>query len=440
MTNNTPTPRKDIARFGTHGESIRVYVETGGELVRAQWREHGAPKKKSWPNTVANRAAAKLFARAWYEARTRSGDDAEIERLSLRDMWEKYTTAEFPHLRRKSIVNYTHHWKQWEIFAGRTMFADQVSAETLDGYRAYLVGRKLAISQQQAAIALVKIVFRWALRRELLKRDRISLYSFKVAKEQRTKAIPEYTRDEYTRLLAAFDPRLGSQWRAWVLTAFVGEQGPRINAALHLQWQDVDFTTRPEAPFGTVHWRPEWDKLGRDRVQPLTAAARDALFVALGWSAQYRDRTDWIFPSVRTEVDSTSDGTYTEKSFLWMLHEGETRAGVKYIPRRGAHSLRRMAMGNALAVSKNVVDAMWWIGDTDLRQARKYATERDARMGEMSTMLGAEGVVRTGDGNAAPTIKSARPVEQTVPKPSPDGEKNNAPESAGALSTTTTRS
>lgn len=219
----------------------------------------------------------------------------------------------------------------------------------------------------------------------------------------------------------------------------MAEQGPRINAALHLTWSDVDFTARLEALDSSVRYRPEWDKLGRDRVQPLTAAAREALLVALGWSRCYN--TEWVFPTVRERPGVKSDGTYTEKSFLWMLHEGETRAKVDYIPRRGAHSLRRMAIGNALAVSKNVVDGMWWIGDTDLRQAKKYATERDARMGG-DVRDAVQGRCRSHvfEDACRPAIESESGVSETVPKPSRDDENTNAPVEAGALSVTTSRS
>jgi integrase len=185
-----------------------------------------------------------------------------------------------------------------------------------------------------------------------------------------------------------------------------------------------------------VRWRPEFDKLGRDRVQPLTEAARDALFVALGWSMvmakQGQANIDrWVFPSAQSAQKSGSDGTYTKKSFSSMLVAAETRAGIPHIPYRGAHSLRRMSMGNALAVSRNIVDAMWWIGDTDLRQAKKYATERDGRMGDMATMLGE----REGQPQDL-----ANAVNESVPKPSRPRKRKSAPESAGALSTTTTRS
>lgn len=418
--------RQSIATYGSRGRGVRVFVETGAELVRVQWREHGLVQTKSWSNTTEGKAAARAFGKALGSLREKVADPT-VERITLRDLWDKYVTAEFGHLRVKSKANYVHHWKQFELFAGRAMFADQVSGVTLDGYRAYLVGRKLAISQQQAAIAMVKIVFRWALRRELLERDRVSLYRFKVAKEQRSKGVPEYTPEEYAKLLAAFDPRKSSQWRAWVLTVFLGEQGPRINAALHLKWSDVDFASRDSSPNGSVRFAAEYDKLGRERVQPLTEAARDALFVALGWCSA--NGSGWIFPTVREEIRETSDGTYTTKSFTWMLREAETRAKVDYIPNRGAHSLRRMAMGNALAVSKNVVDAMWWIGDTDLRQAKKYATERDTRMGDMATMLG----------NREPVNAPAKDaISETVTAPQSVPDSKSAPVEAEALSTTMT--
>lgn len=446
----TPATRKNLGDYGPKGRKVRVFIETGDKLVRVQWRQGGALTKKSWPNTAAGRSDAKAWAKEFAAVRDKLPTPSDAD-LTLRDLWERYALAELPHLRKVTIRNYRQHWAKWETFAGRHRHATTVSAELLDEFRHALATTKstrtgrvgLAITQQRAAIAMVKQVFRWALQRELIARDRLSLYRFKVAKEQREKGVPEYTDTEYTLLLGAFDPRLLSQWRAWALVVLLGEQGPRVNAALHLRWDDIDLPPKPivnpedptQVHYGHVIWRAGHDKLGRERVQPLTPASREALFVALGWTNAEAVSSGWVFYASWQDRKAAVDGTYTVQSFTWMLRAAEKRVGVQYIPRRGAHSLRRMAMGNALEVSKNVVDAMWWIGDTDLRQAKKYAKERDERMKGMAGMLGQ----RKRTNNAGGTDESLKKdAKQTVPQPSRVPERTSAPVEAEALSATTT--
>jgi integrase len=163
-------------------------------------------------------------------------------------------------------------------------------------------------------------------------------------KSDRPGEIPEYMPEEYHRLVPQFDPRLKSQWRAWALLVLVGEQGPRIRAALHLRWTDVDFAA---AEYGTVTWRARYDKQGQDRIQPLTPAARDAMYVALGWSRYDTTKTGWVFYSPRTDrrVHAKSDGTYTVQGFWDMLRRAEDRAGVTHVVGGAAHRMRRMAAG-----------------------------------------------------------------------------------------------
>jgi integrase len=280
------------------------------------------------------------------------------------------------------------------------------------------------VSQQRKNIELVKQVFRWGVLRELISRDRLSLYRFKVAKDDRSEEIPEYTPEEYRLLVPQCDPRQKTQWRAWALLILVGELGPRINAAVHLRWTDVDFGADD---FGTVTWRARYDKQGHERVQPLTPAARDALYVALGWSQHDPLGTGWVFYSPLTNAArlQKKDGAYSVQSFWWMLRKAEDRAGVTHAEGGAAHRMRRMAAGNALDVTGNVADAMWWIGDTDLRQARKYLKKRDHRQRDV-----ARGLSRL-TGNVGEDIpKGCAP---TVTTPQSSLKTRNAPNTSSAL-------
>jgi len=65
------TSRATLALYGPKRGRIRVLVESGAELVRVLWREHGRRRVKSWPNTPAGRAEAKAWAQGFSESRTR---------------------------------------------------------------------------------------------------------------------------------------------------------------------------------------------------------------------------------------------------------------------------------------------------------------------------------------------------------------------------------
>ena len=369
-------PERTIASYGHHGHSVRVFLEPSRDLVRVQWREHGQRRKKSWPNTGEGVREAKAWAKTF--AAHRHIPQTETSNLTLREMWDRYTTAEFTHLRPRTRANYAQRWAEWERFVGRHFIADDVTLEMFDGFRRARARLGLAVNQTSEAIKVVKLVYGWAQRRELISRNRAALYRFKFAKEDRPQPVQEYHPADFSKLLGQLDPRSSREWRAWVALAICGTQGGRISAVLHLRWDDVDFEA------GTIIWRAAWDKMGHERGQPLTAVARDALYVALGWAQLDPAQLGWVFFTPTKNKRERGDMTYHISSFWRMLCNAEKAAGIPHIKQRAAHGLRRMAAGNALDITKNPIEAMHWIGDQDLTQAKRYLKERAGRMQEIA--------------------------------------------------------
>jgi len=437
------TPRRTIATYGARGEKVRVFLERGGELVRVQYYDgpRGAKKlvTKSWTNTTANQRDAKEWARGFVEERRR-GPVRVAATLTIRAMWEQYTVAEFPHLRRTTQDNYTEAWREWELFAGRHLVAAQTTLGMLDDFRAVRARRGLSVNRSREIVKLVKQVYRWAERRELLERNRIALYQFKIAKEDRPKPVAEYAPDAFPTLLAQFDPRSSREWRAWAITAIAGTQGARINAILHLRWSDVDFQA------ATVRWAPEFDKMGHERVQPLTQLATDALYVALGW-ARARTActftTDFVFYSPATKRHEAGDGAYSVGAYWRMLRSAEDAAGVAHVRRRAAHGFRRMAAGNVNALTGNPVEAMQWIGDRDLAMAQRYLKERPERQQAIASGLTQPSAAERKRAPSSTSRKRAAAPERfspTVTEPQSARETANAPVETDALTTTETTS
>lgn len=91
---------------------------------------------------------------------------------------------------------------------------------------------------------MVKTVYNWAQRRELVGMNRLALYRFKVAKDLRPEPPAEYTREERDAILQALHPHRHTERRTWAAVTIAAYQGARMNAILHLQWEDLDFERR----------------------------------------------------------------------------------------------------------------------------------------------------------------------------------------------------
>lgn len=270
-------------RLGKRGQLVRAYIERG--VVAVRWPDPENPRRyESWPDTPAGRAEAKAFAEGVYDRLTRLAAGQPVgptyQPLTLREVWTAYLTAE-DHLRPATERNYAERWRKFELFAGGRTLATDISRETLDQFRKAMRGNGHKTNQVRGTVAVVKRVIAWAVDRDLLPPSKVTAYRFKTPRDERTEPVAAYTLAEAEAILAELDPRDPRQWRAYVATALFAFSGGRQRAARHLEWTDVDFVGR------RLHWRPELDKMGKDRWQPIPAALIDALWVAYGWRTAY---------------------------------------------------------------------------------------------------------------------------------------------------------
>lgn len=353
---------------------VRVLVD--GERIVVQWYAHGARRVESFPDTQACRLEAKAFAQGVAETLGKGPRPATPERLTLRHIWERYHTAEFPHLRAKTQRNYTAHWRKWELFLGKDFVAEDARLEHLEQLRADLTKQGFAIGQIHKIVTDVKMVHAWAQRRELLVGNRLSLYRFKVAKDARPVSPGEYADAEREALIATLDPQRAEHWRPWVAMMIANSQGARMNAILHLQRDDFDLET------GEVVWRARWDKNGREHAQPLTYGAYSALLTAAWWRRRDGYAGPWVLYSSHARKQAFADerAVYHPTSLERALVEAEKRAGVVHQPYRGMHAFRRGIAGDILEATGDYRLALEWIDDTDLRMARTYLKRRNTRL------------------------------------------------------------
>jgi integrase len=106
------------------------------------------------------------------------------------------------------------------------------------------------------------------------------------------------------------------------------DTGHRIGSVRRLRWSDVDADRR------TVHWRGEYDKLGKDHATPLTDDAVAALNKVRRTQAAIGD--GWIFPAPGDPTQHWSRAA-AERKWKWLAK----RAGLPTDERYGWHSLRR---------------------------------------------------------------------------------------------------
>jgi integrase len=370
-------PRKLIKEYGSHGRSVRVFVETFADkrrqdLVRVEWREQGRRRTESLPNSRENQTRAKAFAEGVAERLTLHGTE-QRERVTMRTLGERYLLAHpTPETwRPKTRSTFLARWKVWMNFATPTRLIDTVTPETLDEFRAALKSQGYAINQVANHVQMVKSVYRFARGRKYLSENPIADYAMKLSRDQRRLEVPEWTDEECAKILGALDPRSSRHWRAYVAIVLDATLGGRSNALLHLEWSDVDMASRE------VRWRPELDKLAKDRPQPLPRDAVRALRIARVWRARIGYTGPFIIPGDARRQKKPGDRPYTYQALNQALRSASKRAGVTWIDYRAMHGFRRMVLNNVLAMTGNLTRAGQFIGDTDMRTlTRSYVRVR----------------------------------------------------------------
>jgi integrase len=355
--------RKTIRTYGERGRSARVFLEDGHLKIRVQWRVGGLLKTESFPNTPAGKERAKSFAQGVVdslEARTVPA------RVTVAELWGRYAESELTNIRKRTFKLNADAWRKWELFVGREKVAEDLGVDTMTGFRAALEKQGLAVNTIRRHVGGVKLIYNWGEAHELLARNKMHRYRFKVGKDKRPAKVPEYRGDDFAAILAEL-PVTGTtrHWRAGGILALCGYQGARQNAVRHLQWADVDFEE------ATITWQPRWDKLGKKRTQPLRIPAFTALMEIGDQHHRLGIDSPWVFPAPRVRTKS-DDPVYSAQALWWELTEAEKRAGITHKRGRGAHGLRRMLAGDVLALTKNLKTAGDAIGDKDLRILQEH--------------------------------------------------------------------
>lgn len=373
---------KVVIQYGPMRGGVRV-LDTGSRLV-VKWPPR---KQRTYPRSKDGRRDALEFARGLHDGTSEKA--ARVEGLTVGALWAAYATAAFPSLRPRSRERMAQRWRGFEVFAGHGRLAESLEMIDLDKYRAALekLNPPKAPNQIKLAIQTVKLVFRWARGRRMVQTS-LPDYRLKMGLDQRANEPDEYIAGDFEALLGALDPRKANEWRPWALLMLLGHQGVRVNAALHLRWEDVGE--------GRLNWTAAYDKMGRDWDQPMRDGALSAILTAQWWREREAYEGGWVFFSARLERRERLDQPYGVQALWRALQGAEERSGVRHRPLRALHGLRRMVAGDVLEETGDPKAAMDFIGDQDFRLMQKYLKKRDRRREDVARRMDG---ARAGGGN-----------------------------------------
>jgi integrase len=170
--------------------------------------------------------------------------------------------------------------------------------------------------------------------------------------------------DRYRALRAVAD-RLNPHFELALDLAYA--TGHRITAILNLRWEDVSLAPRHDAPFGTIRWRAEHDKIRNEHIAPLNQIARDALVNA------QRERPGiggaWLFTTEKNPAAPTAYRTAKR----W-LRKAEELAELDHLKGDGWHAFRRgWATARKAYPLKDVAQAGGWKSTSSLLQCYQHA-------------------------------------------------------------------
>lgn len=416
--------RKTLARFGRRGDQVRVCVDARRNRIEVYYKDlDGVEHKRIHANTKEGKSEALAWAETYLTERTRIANarlaPEKREPITIRELWEKYLESPaFSDLRDATKINYPDRWRKWEAFMKPEAIPDQTTLHDIDRFREQATSPAvgLALNTVRGIIQVVRIVYNWGQSRKLVTNNDLALFRWKQPKDVKPLEPGEFTTIEYEALLRTFDPltlmdgslHAAKNWRPWVTLMIMGHHGQRWRSVRHLRESDLNWET------GLVTWPGKYQKQGKDVIQPITHGLYSALIVARYW----RDRHLVNRPTGRvrgeagkfirdpkledTPIDSPwilfaerkKTNPYSYSSFQYQLVKAEKLAvlpdgtiGIAHEDYRGGHAFRRMTMGNILEATGDLMTAMNYLGDQDLKQAKSYDRRKQQRIEKASASI-----------------------------------------------------
>ncbi|MDB4871996.1 MAG: hypothetical protein JWL97_3000 [Gemmatimonadales bacterium] len=422
--------RKLLAHWGKRGDMVRVRLDKRRDRVEVYYRDlERVEHKKVFANTPEGREEAKTWGETYHNERARIAEErknpAKPVRITLRQLWEHYTAspAYTDDIREPTRRNYRDRWHLWEVFKKPDSIVDETTLHDIDKFKQESKEAGYAINSVRQVLSAVRTIYNWGQSRELIAKNVLAGFVWKSPADAEVLEPGEYSTEEWEAMMRTFKPTslmdgtlfAAKNWRPWVMMMLIQHHGQRANATRHLRWTDIDWEA------GTVTWDRKYQKQKKDVVHPITHGMVAALVVARFWADRHlvmRPRrrvrvTDgprrgkWIRdPEIHDEqIESpwvlfgekkkTQAYSYSSWHYLFTKAEREAIVVVKGVERKGiaheayrsGHGGRRMVMGNVLETTGDLMTAMNYIGDSDLKQAKSYDRRRQQRIDKASETI-----------------------------------------------------
>ena len=315
---------------------VRIFPDPKTGLFQIEWREDGRRLSRSLKHRDWRRAKrqADQFAAGFIDAPD-GKPEAKPEPLTLEKLFDIYgeevTPAKGAHTRQHDRTS----MRMFLRFFGRSRDPATLSQRDWDRFirerRAGRIGpsgRPVSDRTVEYDLKFLIAVLNWAAKSRDeqggLLLDRNPLRGLRTPTEKNPTRVV-VTEDEYRALLKV-SRRVN--WRFHVALVLAHETGHRIGSIRQLRWADIDFEGR------TIRWRAEHDKSGHEHITPVTAEALDALKEV--WSPNALAGEAPVLPAPRNPLAAVG----AARLHAWWSR-AQILAGLKPMPGRGWHSLRR---------------------------------------------------------------------------------------------------
>jgi integrase len=377
--------RKTLRQLGAKGadDRVRVLEDPKADSVVVQYKDgRGVSRKRTFPLTRQGRKDAIAWGDA-YHAERMTGQGARPETTHAQ-LWKAYSESQaFTSRRVKTRQNYTERWRKWMHFRGERTRVDETTLLHVDQFYAARKAAGKSANQTRGIISVARIVYNWGQQRKLVTSNELALFRWQTTEGEEANEPEEYTEGEFLAILAQLPAQSWRTWRAHVALMLAGHQGVRANAALHLAWPDV------HADEALFIWPAGYQKNRRELAQPMTWDAVAALETARYWRQRAGYAGPWVL--FAHGGDEGDDEPYRYASLHRQLYGGknkdgsryvgaEARAGIAHKARRALHGFRKMVAGNVADRTGDDRLGMEFIGDRDMKQAKKYLKRRSERM------------------------------------------------------------
>jgi hypothetical protein len=132
-------------------------------------------------------------------------------------------------------------------------------------------------------------------------------------------------------------------------------------------------------PPRSVWWNPRFDKMGNERVQPLTRTAVRALRIARVWHHRRGEASRWVLaPARAATTERAAPWTYQAMNAALRALCDRCDPVVPWVKGRAFHGFRKHAAGEVHRLTGSERAAADWIGDTDVKVVRRHYLKKRA--------------------------------------------------------------